>query len=80
MLFAFEDTKQPGRYFIARHGVGRTFIFGQTSALPNKAELNALLFRPDEQPAVIRVTRTHLTDETDITINCNMTAEGCDKK
>lgn len=80
MLFAFEDTKQPGRYFISRHGIGRTFIFGQTSGLPNTAELNALLFRPDDQPAVIKVTRTHLTDKTDIAVNCTLTAEGCDSK
>lgn len=80
MLFAYEDTKQPGRYFIARHSIGRTFIFGRTSGLPNKAELTALLARPDDQPAVIKVSRNHLNDKPDISINCSLTAEGCDKK
>lgn len=80
MLFAYADTKYPGQYYIVRHSIGRTHIFGRTSALPSKAELKALLFNPDKQPAVIKVIRSHANDKTDITVNCSLTAEGCDKK
>lgn len=80
MLLAFEDTRHPGRFFLSRHDIGHTYIFGRTNALPNNAELRALLFNPADQPSIVSVTRDHLTDETNVVINCSLTIEGCAKK
>ena len=80
MLLAFEDLKFPGQYYVSRHAIGRTFIFGRLSALPSEAELKALLFNPEKQPAVIAVTQDYLKKAATMTVNCTLTAEGCAKE
>ena len=80
MLLAFEHSENPGQYFLSRHSIGRSFLFGRTTAMPSEAELKSLLFNPDKQPAVISMTTSHPARATTITVNCSLTSEGCEKE
>jgi hypothetical protein len=77
MLLAFEDMKFPGQYYVSRHSIGQSFLFGRLTALPSEAEFRSLLFNPEKQPAVIAVTTDYLKKSTNMTVNCNLTVEGC---
>jgi hypothetical protein len=77
MLIAYEDMNHPEQYILSRHAIGRSFVFARTSALPSNAELKSLLYSPERQPAVIAITRDHLTGKTNINVDCNLVTEGC---
>lgn len=53
-----ESRKDPGAFYVLRHGVGRATVFGKFDREPSIGQIRALAVAPDEQPAAILQFRT----------------------
>ena len=81
MLLALESEKHPGQYFVSRHAIGTVYVVGRTPSLPSDQQLKSILYHPEDQPTVVVMKRDFLSTPArqEISINCNLTQEGCDK-
>jgi hypothetical protein len=74
-----ESQKEPGAFYVLRHGVGRMYAFGKFDREPSIAQIRALSVAPDKQPAFALFTSRFITPSgaEDFTIYCARTVEGC---